>query len=260
MDIGALIQAGSGIVKDVGFTNWGMDFNRDESKKSRDFNYMMATKKYQLAVNDMRAAGLNPMLMASGGFSPGNAQSGGFASAPLSNTTDVSEAYNRTTKTKQDIIQSDALTKQAQALIGQIEKNATLLDEKAQTERMSRDLMASQITQNEANASLTGQMFWKSVIDADLASQKIETEKALAEMYRSNAKFTGNKTDLTQPLANFLNSMSAPSAASQLGNRVKNDAPILMDQLLDALYNTPGVIKHKLKFPEPTNPNYRKHK
>ena len=245
MDIGALIQAGSGIAKDVGFTNWGMDFNRDESKKSRDFNYMMATKKYQLALNDMRAAGLNPMLMASGGFSPGNAQSGGFASAPLSNTTDVSESYNRTTKTKQDIIQSEALTKQAEALVGQIEKNATLLDEKAQTERMSRDLMSSQITQNEANSALTGQMFWKSVIDADLASQKIETEKALAHMYRSNARFTNNKSEITAPLATFLESAGISTAAKQVGEAVY--VPNLFDKAKNAFKDFTNKVREERK-------------
>lgn len=65
-----------------------MDYNREEAQKSRDWNESMANTVYTRSVNNMKEAGINPVLAASmglSGASVGSAQTAsiGGASAPL---------------------------------------------------------------------------------------------------------------------------------------------------------------------------------
>lgn len=76
-------------------------FNQDEAQRNRDFQERMSNSAYQRAVADMKSAGINPILMASQGFSgstpSGSAASGTSAqsfSASASNASGPNASYN----------------------------------------------------------------------------------------------------------------------------------------------------------------------
>lgn len=49
-----------------------MQFSADEAKKARDWSEYMSSTQFSRAVKDLENAGLNPVLAAGGGFSPGS--------------------------------------------------------------------------------------------------------------------------------------------------------------------------------------------
>lgn len=68
-----------------------MEFNRQEAQKARDWNENMANTVYTRSVNNMKEAGINPVLAAQMGLSAASVGSGqtasiGGASAPLAQT------------------------------------------------------------------------------------------------------------------------------------------------------------------------------
>lgn len=68
-----------------------MDYNREEAQKARDWETEMANSIYTRSVNNMREAGINPILAANMGLSGAGVGSGatasiGGATAPMANT------------------------------------------------------------------------------------------------------------------------------------------------------------------------------
>lgn len=224
-EIASAIGQGAQSLQNLGQTGWQMDFNRDESKKARDFNFMMATRKYQLAMADMRAAGLNPMLAASGGgFSPASASSSGAASiGGMASAPDYVEGSNRTKRTEQDIKQSDQMIKQSEALTDQIAANEKFLDEKSITERAQQKFLAANTQLTHSNA--VNAMLQSGKIEADIAylAERMETERTQQKLNKANASFIGNKDAAIQPLADFLRGADVSTSAYDIGEFLQPD-------------------------------------
>lgn len=257
-EIASALGQGVQSLQNLGQTGWQMDFNRDEAKKGRDFNFMMATRKYQLAMADMRAAGLNPMLAASGGgFSPASASAGAASIGGMASAPDYVEGSNRTKRTAQDIKQSDQMIRQSEALTDQIAANEKFLDEKSITERAQQKFIAANTQLTHSNA--VNAMLQSGKIEADIAylAERMETERTQQELNKANASFVGNKDAAIQPLADFLRGADVSTSAYDVGEFLQPEnlqnavgthvwqAGQLFDRAKSAFYEFDKTMKSK---------------
>lgn len=79
------------LARDLYFQNLANDFNAKEAQKQRDYDERMSSTQYQRAVEDMKKAGINPVLAVQHGasFSGGSSAS---SSGSRSSTGNVSNA------------------------------------------------------------------------------------------------------------------------------------------------------------------------
>lgn len=76
------------LVRDLYFQSKANEFNAQEAQKQRDYDERMSSTQYQRAVEDMKKAGINPVLAVShgAGFSGGSsATSGGYRTSSGNN-------------------------------------------------------------------------------------------------------------------------------------------------------------------------------
>ena len=95
-----------------------MKFNAEEAQKARDYDTMMSNTQYQRAVEDMKAAGINPILAFSNG---GASYSGGQAASIGPSTASQASSYMASAQ-RQDIDQTSnrELTKTRMQIIGNL--------------------------------------------------------------------------------------------------------------------------------------------
>lgn len=223
----AIAGIGGGILKDFALTKYGQDFNADEAAKARRFSERMARSRYQFAVEDMRAAGLNPMLAASGGFSPGTA--GSFsASAGVSNSTDVAGAYNATRRTTQDIEKSRQDVKQSQS-------TTDLIGEQIKTQKATQRNLEASSAKALAEETLALQQAYKTIVDADYSAERTITERTLQKLNQANAASKSQQVIRNAPLTNLIEGSNISTTARDVGQKASEVLDFsIFDRLRDA--------------------------
>lgn len=136
-------------------------FNYYNAKKDREWKERMSNTAHQREVADLRAAGLNPILSAGGGAGAS------VPSTVVPQVENVAESAVNSAVAAQRLENESAMNKIA------LEK----LGADVEVTRMQKELIASQIRLNDANAGLSGR-------SSALKLEELEGEKALASLWR----------------------------------------------------------------------------
>lgn len=152
--LSALANAGLSLLGSV--SNWGLGmissavsskrqykYQKKLAEQQFEYNKTMMQNRHQWEVNDLRSAGLNPILSAGGGGAAGSTGSGGSVSAPAPefdwdplSAIQLSDQM-KTSKASRDLQRSEASLRRADAYL---RKNEALVSaEKLKQEKMKTD-------------------------------------------------------------------------------------------------------------------------
>lgn len=121
-----------------------------ESKRNRDFQREMSNTSHQREVKDLEAAGLNPLLSATGGAStPGGASGSGTAGASMENA-----AGAGITSAKESIQVGLAMNRQKQEL-----KNMKATEKLTKSQRKNVDVQAKVATKGIPQADIINKIY-----------------------------------------------------------------------------------------------------
>lgn len=151
---------------------------KDLAKYSFDLSYGAYKRRYQDTVADMIAAGINPIMAASGGFSVGPSPNVSAPSAMMSHAPDY---QNYTTAAKEIAETGGIYEKQKETVMKTKEARARANEHIARTyvERARKGL----ITAQERQAVKTTQL-----LDKQIWVQLVEFQKKVQEGYKANAE------------------------------------------------------------------------
>lgn len=142
-------------------------FNAEQAQKQMDFQERMSNSAYQRTMQDMRAAGLNPILAYSkGGASTpsGAAGSGAYSAANDIVTPAVSSAV-QSMRVKQEVL-------------NMVEQNKNLLEQNLNLQEQRKQI-GSQIANINADTLLKGQLL-------TIGQKDVERSKTDAKIYQSS--------------------------------------------------------------------------
>lgn len=165
--VGTAIGAGLGGLGEQLFAN---DYNSAEASANRDWQSNMRNTSYQSAMNDMRAAGLNPMLAFSqGGASVPSGSTASYAAASDSSAAVASHAAQ---------VSSAAAASQAETASRQVDSNVKLQAEQAVKAAAEAGLTGTALRQAEALIASIAQHYGVKLV------QMSETDEALSKFFR----------------------------------------------------------------------------
>lgn len=131
------------------------NYNTAQAAQQRDWQERMSNTQYQRATNDLRAAGLNPMLAALHGgnsagqgsaasASPAAAAAGGFAAHPGNGK------FNETLQTASQIRVNDALEERTRAEASKVKAEEGEIIQRTPTHAVNIDQMRQRIEESKA--------------------------------------------------------------------------------------------------------------
>lgn len=226
--LAGLISAGIGLAGSAGSSILGSRFNRKEAEAARDWQESMYNQ-YQspsAMVDQYKEAGLNPALMY-GSAGSGSIPSGPSASAvPMESTAGIMQAALALARSKAEIKNIEADTRQKEATaVGQETSNQFLADKLLQElERGSIDISAVRTSIEQMNQSIEnmktdrdavikGMELTDYEIDRILAEiDKTEKEAAILELEKDNVKIT-KEVLASQIVLNYAQAQNSNAAA-----------------------------------------------
>lgn len=183
-DLGAVVGGiGSSLVSGL--------FNKHEANKNRDWQEDMSNTAIRRRVEDLKAAGLNPLLAVSSASAGASTPSGSVATIDTSGInsgiSNAIQAYNQSKLTNADVAlkQSEADLNYDKMVTNEIDRLNTQMDTQLKavgldTERFKQDLLSAQ-SANERQKMLT-EISNRKNIDEDTRRKIVDTANAIFEL------------------------------------------------------------------------------
>lgn len=164
-------------------------FNADQAQKNRDFQERMRQTQYQTTVQDLMAAGLNPMLAYSQG---GAGTPSGSAATGVSATTHAPQMSNAIGSA----VQAYQSAKQNQADIVLKAEQAKSTNAQAEATRLQGLLSAAQTIKTAEEAKIPPHEINRLIKTLDVLQSQIVQNRAAASASSAQAAKTNQETDL----------------------------------------------------------------
>ena len=228
-------------------------FNSNEARMNREFQYMMGTTAYQRAMQDMRQAGLNPILayqqggapMAAGSMASGSAASiaganSGMASGPGAPSLRAATVLND----KESI--GRAIGNAAHSAVDTM-KTFQGVDLMKEQEKLTVDKQR----ETQANIDNINQDTKRKVEETRRTAGEADNTQAAGDLMRANASSAGARAAVDSHAARVYNKYDAPSAPTFLERlgRILQDSvergntsrlPPVVQQIVPSRPGTPG--------------------